>query len=425
MEAALDLDAIILADDPLASVSIAGLTARERASRVAGKVGASRVLVIDGSRDGVTAWRNGRTCPLLVIRADQLVHTPLAAPLIEAIPDDGTAIAVGPDGSYAGAYVAAGSAAGQAITAIARGDNTTAFADATKIPHGEIARHPIATREDREGAHQLLYRLLIKPQDNVIARYMFRPIARRLTRLLVQTPITPNMLSVCVAVMITIACVLTATADPRLVIIGAALQASSNYIDCCDGEIARLKLMTSRFGAWLDTVVDELSTVAYMVACGWHCHLYWGHPGWDIWTVGIVVGLGTYLLAMSGIYYNIIVAVGSANSQDYVGKFEVVPGDEPNTVRLKPVVTEPVVRARPRPPWLQKIVDFAPNVVRRDFIVWCALIFAIFHLLHVSFAVQLTGGIVSAIIVSKDHIQLRLLRRKIARSGQRLLPPRR
>ena len=383
------------------------------------------MLVIDGSRDGVTAWRSDRTCPLLVIRADQLVHTPLAAPLIDAIPDDGTAIAVGPDGCYAGAYVAAGAAAGHAITAIARGENTAAFGDATRIPHGDIARHPIATHEDREGAHQLLYRLLIKPQDNVISRYMFRPIARRLTKLLVHTPITPNMLTLTVAVMVAIACVLTATPDPRLVIIGAALQAASNYIDCCDGEIARLKLMTSRFGAWLDTVVDELSTMAYMVVCGWHCHLYWGHPGWDIWTVGIVVGLVTYAISLYGIYYNIIVAVGSANSQDYVSKFEVVPGEEPDTVRLAAVRAEPVVPVKQRAAWLQSVLDFAPNVVRRDFIVWVALIFAIFHLLHVSFVVQLTGGVVSVIIVMKDHVHLRLLRRKVARSGQRLLAPRR
>jgi phosphatidylglycerophosphate synthase len=423
VEAALDLDAIILADDPLASVSIAGLTARERASRVAGKVGASRVLVIDGPRDGVTAWRNGRTCPLLVIRANQLVHTPLAAPLIQAIPDEGAAIAVGPDGSYAGAYVAAGAAATNAIIAIARGESSAAFDGATKIPHGDIARHPIATAEDREGAHQLLYRLLIKPQDNVIARYMFRPIARRLTRLLVHTPVTPNMLSVMVACMIAVACLLTATSDPRLVIIGAAVQAGSNYFDCCDGEIARLKLMTSRFGAWLDTIVDEMSTMAYMAACGWHCHLYWGHPGWDIWTAGIIVGLVTYGLSVYGIYYNIIVAVGSANSQDYVGRFEVAPGEEPGTARLVPVVAKPIVPAKPRPPWLEKLIAFAPNVVRRDFIVWCALLFAIFHVIHVSFAVQLTGGVVSALIVMTDHIRLRRLRRAVARSGQRLLAP--
>jgi len=200
----------------------------------------------------------------------------------------------------------------------------------------KVLRLAIGTPEERAGAHELLYRLMIKPQDNAISRYVFRPVARRLSKLLVHTPITPNMLSLTVGAMIAVACVLTATNDMHLVILGAAIQASSGYIDCCDGEIARLKLMSSRLGAWLDTLVDEFSTLAYMAAIGWHCHLHWGHPGWDMWTLGILVGLATYGWSIYCIYYNIIVGVGSANSQDYVGKFEVVPGAQPNSVKLQP-----------------------------------------------------------------------------------------
>ncbi|CAN5899890.1 hypothetical protein BH11MYX3_BH11MYX3_11060 [soil metagenome] len=252
MAAVPELDAIVIADDPLSVVRIAGLSARARATRVAKRVGAVRVLVIDGPRDGVIAWRDRRSCPVLVIRADQLVHTPLVAPLVAAMPDDGVVVAVGPTDEYAGAYLASGSAAAHAIAAIAGGDNTATFAGAggaTRIPHGATARHAIATPEDRVAAHEMLYRLMIKPQDNVISRYIFRPVARRLSKLLVHTPITPNMLSLTVGAMIAVACVLTATADMNLVILGAAIQTSSCFIDCCDGEIARLKLMSSKLGA--------------------------------------------------------------------------------------------------------------------------------------------------------------------------------
>lgn len=426
MPAAQQLDAIILADDPLSRVKIAGLSARERATRVATRIGAARVLVLDGPRDRLTAWREGRTNPVLVIRADQLVHTPLVAPLVAAIPLEGVAIAVGPAGEDGGAYIAAGSAARQAIAAILAGDNTATFAtpaDTTKILHGEIARHAIGTPEERAAAQRLLYRILIKPQDNVISRFIFRPLSLRLTKLLVHTPVTANMLSVTVGLMVVVACILTATNDMRLVIAGAAVQALSGYIDCCDGEIARLKLLSSRFGAWLDTLVDEFSTLSYMAAIGWHCHLHWGNPGWDVWTVGIVVGLATYGWSIYCIYYNIIVGVGSANSQDYAQKFEVVPTEQPDAVRLRPIPAKPLAPAKPLPPWLDAIVAFAPNIVRRDFIVWCALLFAVLHVTHVSFIVQVTGGVVSAVIVTKDHVHLRLLRRSVARAGQRLLSP--
>ena len=79
-----ELDAIILAEDPLARVRIAGLAAAERAVRVARRAGATRVRVVTGPADRaeLVNWRTARTCPLLVIRADQLVHTPLVQPLL-------------------------------------------------------------------------------------------------------------------------------------------------------------------------------------------------------------------------------------------------------------------------------------------------------------------------------------------------------
>jgi len=417
-----ELDAIVLADNPLARVVIAGLPAVERANRVAKKIGAARVLIVDGAettRGAIAAWRGDRTSPLLVIRANQLVHTPLVSPLVESLPANGVAIAISPDdGSFGGAYVATGEAGQAAALALARGEDDAAFAgDAVeRVPYGDIARHPIATPEERKGAHRLLYGLMIKRQDNAISRYVFRPLARRMTMLFVHTPITPNMLTVLVAAMVAVACWLTATPDPRLVLLGAVIQVSSCYFDCCDGEIARLKLMSSKFGAWLDTIVDELSTVGYMVACGWHCHLYWGHPGWDMWTVGIVVGVTTYAISIYCIYYNIIVGVGSANSQDYASKFEIVT-DASGAQRIKPVAEVVLAPKRPLPPVIAKILEFAPNIVRRDFIVWCALVFAIFHVIHVSFIVLLAGGVVSAVITTKDHFHLRGLVRRVARSA--------
>ena len=56
--------------------------------------------------------------------------------------------------------------------------------------HGSIARHPVNDASDRDAAEQLLYRIVIKPQDNAITRYLYRPVSFPLTRLLVWTPIT-------------------------------------------------------------------------------------------------------------------------------------------------------------------------------------------------------------------------------------------
>lgn len=426
-----DLDAVILATSALSSVRIAGLAVRERAIRVARRVGAERVLVVD--RDGIdaAAWRAGRSCPVLLIRADQLVHTPLVAPLVADRPHDGLAIAVGPDEDYAGALIASGGAAEDVLARLARGETDAVIASAgvaARIPHGAIARHPVATAEERRAAHRLLYRILIKPQDNAITKYLFRPVSFPLTRLLAKTPITPNQISYAVAVMVAIGCWLAASASYGRVIAGTAIILAASYLDCCDGEIARLKLLSSRFGAWIDTVVDELSSVGYMVVIGYHCYLhygprYFGDLGFDPWVAAIALGVVTYGITIYCVYYNIIVAVGSANSQDYVGRFEVVPGSQPNAVRLRPASTQAIAPSRELPPWLAAIATYLPYVVRRDFIVWGSLAMAVACVTQVSFALQVAGGVVSASILSIDHVRLRRLRRSIRRAGQILEPP--
>jgi hypothetical protein len=430
----MELDAVVLFD-ALSQQRIAGLTAGERAIRVARRVGATRVLVVDRVRDQLAAWRGARRCPLLVLRADQLVHPPLVTPLIAAAPADGVAIAVGPDGGYAGALLATGEHAGRVIEALARGDGDAAIAEpasiaeaaALRVPHGEIARHPIATADERRAAHRLLYRILIKPQDNVITRVLYRPISSPLTRILVWTPITPNQLSYLVAAIVALGCWLTASASTARVIAGTAVILAAAYLDCCDGEVARLKLLSSRLGAWLDTIIDELSSVGYMAALGWHCHLAYGPRtlgdlGFDPWLAGIALGVVTYGGAMYCIYYNIIVGVGSANSQDYAGRFEIVPGGRPGSVRLRPAVARPIAPRRELPGWLAAIATYAPYVVRRDFISWAALGFVVLHGEALLFAGLTLGGIVTVVIVAIDHIQLRRLRRSIVRGGQILEP---
>ncbi|HEX3759481.1 MAG TPA: CDP-alcohol phosphatidyltransferase family protein, partial [Kofleriaceae bacterium] len=242
----MELDAVVLFD-ALSQQKIAGLTAGERAVRVARRAGATRVLVVDRVRDPLPAWRGARRCPVLVLRGDQLVHPPLVTPLIAAAPADGLAIAVGPDGRYAGALLATGDRAGPVLEALARGDGDAAIAEAARsasppalrVPHGEIARHAIATPDDRRAAHRLLYRILIKPQDNAITRTLYRPISSPLTRLLVWTPITPNQISYLVAAIVALGCWLTASASPARVVAGTAVILAAAYLDCCDGEVAR------------------------------------------------------------------------------------------------------------------------------------------------------------------------------------------
>jgi phosphatidylglycerophosphate synthase len=369
------------------------------------------------------------------------VHTPLVQPLVDATLRDGVAVAVVPDapavedltpGSYAGAFIAAGAATREILAALARGDDDATVvarvSGAQQIPHGAVARAPLATRDDVRAAHRLLYRILIKPQDNAITRYLYRPVSFPLTRLLVWTPITPNQVSYLVAVIVAIGCWITAHESMSRALAGTVIVLVASYLDCCDGEIARVKLLSSRYGAWIDTVVDELSSLGYMIAIGWHCHLHFGPNAlgslpFDPWKVAIAVSIVTFAWCIYCIYYNIIVAVGSANSQDYVGRFEVVPGSAPSSVRLVPAAAKAIAPARPLPRPLALLAEYMPYIVRRDFISWLSVILAAARLTYVTFGMLVAGGVISFVVLTIDHIKLRSLRRALERRGMVIEPP--
>ena len=432
-----ELDALILAVHPLANVRIAGLTAKDRAVRVAKRVGATRVQVVESAAE-LARWQ-GDHRPLLVIRADQLVHTPLVAPLVEALPANGVVAAVVPEdpvvqdltpGSFAGALIAVDGVSAAAVVAGLVSDATALVMPegATKIPHGKVARAPIATPTDRRTAHRVLYQILVKPQDNAITRYLYRPVSFPLTRLLVWTPITPNQISYLVAILVAIGCYFTAYASHAMALLGTVIVLVASYVDCCDGEVARVKLLSSRFGAWIDTVVDELSSVGYTIALGWHCHLafgpkYFGELPFDPWLVATVLATAAILWSVYCIYYNLIVAVGSANSQDYVGSFEVAPGRDATKVRLVPAAPRAIPTKRELPGWVQWLATYAPYVVRRDFIAWGTVVLAALHWTQVAFIGLALGGVVTAVIVTIDHVRLRSLRRSLARRGLILEAP--
>jgi hypothetical protein len=182
-------------------------------------------------------------------------------------------------------------------------------------------------------------------------------------------------------------------------------------------------LLSSRFGAWVDTIVDELSSVGYMAALGWHCHLMYGDAGFDPWLEATVIASAVFVWVIYCIYYNIIVAVGSANSQDYVGSFDVAPGRDASSVKLVPAAAKAIVTKRELPPWLEWLATYAPYAVRRDFISWGTVVLAALHMGRFTFIGLAAGGCVTGVIVTIDHVKLRSLRRSIVRRGLVLEAP--
>ncbi len=99
------------------------------------------------------------------------------------------------------------------------------------------------------------------PHEGLVSRRLNRRLSRPLSRWLAKTPITPNQVSVA-SFAIALASLGLFLAGYNLWA-GLAVQASS-IVDGVDGDLARLKKMTTRFGGFLDAVLDRYADVAIL-----------------------------------------------------------------------------------------------------------------------------------------------------------------
>ena len=159
---------------------------------------------------------------------------------------------------------------------------------------------PCSTPSERRAAERKLFQSLRKPVDGPVSRWINRSLSLSVTRLLLDTDVTPNQMTVVATVfgVAGVAAVLSSTWTG--VAVGAVLVQLQSVLDGCDGEIARLKFQTSTFGAWLDNVLDDLVNAAFGLALGVASAELLGQPVWK-W-------LGIFAAAAFSCYYAVVYA---------------------------------------------------------------------------------------------------------------------
>ena len=109
---------------------------------------------------------------------------------------------------------------------------------------------------------------LENPNDGLMDTLLNRKLSRPLTHVFLRTPLTPNQvtgLSFLVG-LLGAGCFLLGSYGWTLV--GALLLQASTVLDCVDGEIARVKMLESPFGEWLDITLDTVVHVAIFIGVG-------------------------------------------------------------------------------------------------------------------------------------------------------------
>ena len=237
-----------------------------------------------------------------------------------------------------------------------------------------------------QGEKALLERL-VKPTDGWVARHVNRPVSTRISRWLVRTPVTPNM--------VTLATFLTGLAGAWFVLestywpvlLGALLFQVSSILDGCDGEVAVLTFRESKYGSWLDTITDNLTYLAFFAA------VVWAHAGSSGETVIRTLGLGSVAVVAASIlvmYYYLVQTGGSGSLVRFNRSF----------------AAHAVGRRRNLFAWLLNLFRM---MAKRDFFTMLLLFFAALGLLNWMFWTVTVGGLAMglAIFISTGRLLAR------------------
>lgn len=98
-----------------------------------------------------------------------------------------------------------------------------------------------------------------------------RPLARRVVRVLVLTPVTPNQVTVISALLGVAAgaAAVRGIASPGWMLAAAALLFASVVFDCADGQLARARATSSTYGAVYDGLADYAVGLALGISGSW------------------------------------------------------------------------------------------------------------------------------------------------------------
>ncbi|MFH1827019.1 MAG: CDP-alcohol phosphatidyltransferase family protein [bacterium] len=114
------------------------------------------------------------------------------------------------------------------------------------------------TYENLKLAEKKLIKSLTKTQDGIVSRKFNRKVSGLITRLLlIKTPISPNAITFSTLILTVPTFLLLAKGSYPWILLGGLLIQFLSILDGCDGEIARLKFIKTKWGAFFDTVIDR------------------------------------------------------------------------------------------------------------------------------------------------------------------------
>jgi phosphatidylglycerophosphate synthase len=256
----------------------------------------------------------------------------------------------------------------------------------------EVGQAWAADVRSAEGRKQAVFHLFDacrKPVDGLVARYLNRHVSLFLSKRLVNTPVSPNAMTI-VTFLVGLSGAIVAVRGGYLpTLLGAALMQCNSILDGVDGELARVRFQHSKLGQWLDTIGDDSTNFFFYVGLALGARsLRWGATWMS--AAGWLVA-GTTVLA-AALYYTELLGVGSGDLNALEWSFE----------------------KQPTRGWKGKVLRWGHYLLKQDCFIFLFLVFAVCGVLHYALPLFATGGVVTVLAAAGR----RLVRWRASKAAQ-------
>jgi uncharacterized protein (TIRG00374 family) len=221
---------------------------------------------------------------------------------------------------------------------------------------------------DRLIAERKLDEWLVKPTDGLFAR-MNRRISIPISRRLIKFPVTPNMVTLFTLGVSLLAGVFFALGGYWNAVLGAILSVWASILDGCDGEVARLKLQVSKFGCWLETICDYLYYLFIFVGMSIGLTRSRGTEAYLVWGGFLLCGAVASFLAVGLARHRF----ASSHPEKFLDLWQ----KKADKQRQNPLM------------YIARQTEF---IIRRCFLPYAILAFAVLNIVHIAFIITAIGA---------------------------------
>ena len=245
----------------------------------------------------------------------------------------------------------------------------------------------------KKEAERRLVRQIVQPNDGWVSRKINRAFSTRISFLLANFNIHPNLVTTFVFLLTMVGAFFAASGIYMQIALGAFIFQLASMLDGCDGELARLTLRTSKFGSWYEQFASNARYIIFFAALGISA---WVTSGSEVYLFAVIMlsAVAIYMLAQMG-----SVAYNQRN--------------EPDGGSLIPESTTPNYNST----LLDSSYNFWRELNKQDMLAFVTFIFCLFFMYQAMFWLALLGTTATAVMVSRSATNVKAagsVRRNVA-----------